>query len=78
MFIKKVREFLFGKKQPKQTLTTTKKEEILAKLRDLHRLLLYIDSQLPNRKAKRQFWRDFFKYGKVRNNVLANLIKNFK
>lgn len=73
-FIKFIRKILFKK----QVDNKYKSNEVLNNLKMLYNLIQYIDKKFKNKKEKKQFWRDFIKYGKVRQDIIIYLIKNIE
>lgn len=54
-------------------------DEFKKKLEELRVILYGVDELLKkqgfNRNQRRQFWRDFFKYGEFRNDIFDELVK---
>lgn len=70
--IKRIKNFILKRKKKK----VDKKKEVINELKKLYNLMKFIDSKFTNRREKKQFWRDFIKHGKVREDVIVYLIKN--
>jgi len=83
MFLEYKRLFLiFNKEYQNQKKQYKKYQDIKKDLNRALRILRYIDEKMAktgmNRQRRRQFWRDFFKDGQVREDVFDDLLKEIE
>lgn len=59
---------------PVQTEQEKKREALKIRMHQLRNLLLYINTQLPNRKARRQFWNQFVKSEEMQVHIMDQFL----
>ena len=64
-------------KQKKEAAELKKQQDLFVKFRLLYDLVMNIDKQLPNRHAKKQYWRNFImNKGQVQKNLFLAIMNN--
>jgi hypothetical protein len=73
---------IFDKHYQEQKNKRKQYDELRVKLQLAIKILKYIDDRMEkqgvNRQRRRQFWRDFYKSGQVRQDVFEDLLKEIK